>query len=34
LFRVVIPDEEIERKEARQSIAFFLHPDDQVSKII
>ncbi|XP_023326661.1 probable 2-oxoglutarate-dependent dioxygenase At3g50210 [Eurytemora carolleeae] len=28
--RVVIPDEEIERKEARQSIAFFLHPDDQV----
>ena len=28
--RVVIPSEEFRRKSARQSIAFFIHPDDDV----
>ena len=28
--RVVIPDEERKRKTLRQSIAFFIHPDDDV----
>ena len=33
-FRVIIPEEELSRKCARQSIVFFVHPDDQVSNIL
>jgi len=30
MHRVVVPEEEIKRKTTRQSIVFFVHPDDQV----